>query len=230
MSNPTTFDQFARDYDDTVQRAIGASGESVAYFAELKARLAREEAPAGTERVLDFGCGIGNTTRALAAAFPGSRIVGTDPSSDSIGIARRRVQGNVEFARSDAQRLPFGDASFDFAIAACVFHHIAEAEQGRWVREVARVLRPGGRFVMFEHNPLNPLTRRVVRNVAFDEGVILLHRADSRRLLEGAGLRVLGSRYYFFFPRWLAALRPLEPLLSWVPFGGQFYVTGERPR
>jgi ubiquinone/menaquinone biosynthesis C-methylase UbiE len=228
MSNPTTFDQFASDYDATVQAAIGASGESVAYFAALKARLARSEAPASTRRVLDFGCGIGNTSRALAAAMPVANIIGCDPSSDSIAVARRRSNGSVEFARSDETRLPFDDASFDLVVAACVFHHIERARQRHWVAEIARVLRPGGRFVLFEHNPLNPLTQRVVRSVPFDAGVVLLGRKESRRLLQSVGLRTRRSRYYFFFPRFLAALRMIEPILGWLPMGGQYYVVGER--
>jgi len=228
MTNPTTFDQFANDYDATVQAAIGASGESVTYFAALKATLARDEAPPSTQRVLDFGCGIGNTTRALAAAMPRARIVGSDPSSDSLAVARARSTDAAEFALSDDERLPFADASFDLVIAACVFHHIDAARQRHWASEIARVLRTGGRFVMFEHNPLNPLTQRVVRNVPFDAGVVLLGRAETARLLRAAGLRVRRSRYYFFFPRFLAALRRLEPLLARLPFGGQYYVVGER--
>src|SRR5262245_56601346 len=204
MSNPT-FDQFADEYDATVQAAIGASGESVAYYAELKARLARVEAPAVARRVLDFGCGVGNTTRALAAAMPAARIVGSDPSADSIALARSRSAKahltTLEFTQSNDTRLPFDDASFDLAIAACVFHHIDAARQAHWVREISRVLRPGGRFVLFEHNPLNPLTRRVVRNVPFDAGVILLGRSFAKQLLAAADLRVRRSRYYFFFPR-----------------------------
>lgn len=227
MSNPTTFDQFANDYDATVQAAIGASGESVAYFAELKARLARIEAPAVTRRVLDFGCGIGNTSRALARTMPDARIVGTDPSADSIAVARTRSGHGVEFA-CDETRLPFDPASFDLVTAACVFHHIDEAERLRWAREIARVLRSGGRFILFEHNPLNPLTRRVVRKVPFDAGVVLLSRDTARALLERAGLRVIRARFYFFFPRMLAALRPLERLLGWLPLGGQYYLVGER--
>lgn len=228
LQSPSAFDEYAGDYDATVQAAIGASGESVAYFAELKARLARAEAPSSTRRVLDFGCGIGNTTRALAEAMPGARIVGCDPSSDSVNIARARSDAAVEFATSSETRLPFPDASFDLAVAACVFHHIDTGRQAHWVGEIARVLRPGGRFVMFEHNPLNPLTRRVVRNVPFDAGVVLLRRGGVTRLLRDSGLRPRRGRYYFFFPRFLAAFRRFEPLLGWLPLGAQFYVVGER--
>lgn len=229
MSNPTTFDRFASDYDATVQAAIGASGESVAYFAELKARLARAEAPAECRRVLDFGCGIGNTSRALARAMAGTRVVGTDPSADSIAVARARAIANTEFTRSETSRLPFDDASFDMVTAACVFHHIDEGERARWASEIARVLRPGGRLVLFEHNPLNPLTRRVVARVPFDAGVVLLGKGTALELVRRSGLRVRRARYYFFFPRMLAALRPLERLLGWLPLGGQYYLVGERP-
>ena len=227
IGSPSTFDDYIADYDATVQAAIGVSGEPLAFFADLKARIAREEAAAATRHVLDFGCGIGNSTRALVNAMPDALITGFDPSADSIGMARSRVSG-AEFATTSANRLPFADSTFDLATAACVFHHIAADEQQHWVSEIARVLRPGGRFIMFEHNPLNPLTRHVVRNVPFDAGVTLLRRPTVVRLLESSGLRPGASRYYFFFPRFLATLRPLERFLGWVPFGGQFFVVGER--
>jgi ubiquinone/menaquinone biosynthesis C-methylase UbiE len=224
---PSTFDQYAERYDATVQAAIGASGESVAFFAELKARLAREVAP-DARRILDVGCGIGNVTRALARAFPAAIVTGSDPSPESIAIARSHPAPAVDFARSEANVLPFPDASFDLVIAACVFHHIAPADRVASALEIRRVLRPGGRFVLFEHNPLNPLTRRVVRNVPFDEGVVLLPMTAGRRLMRDAGLRVSRQRFYFFFPRLLRALRRLEPALGWLPAGAQYYVVGER--
>jgi hypothetical protein len=90
------------------------------------------------------------------------------------------------------------------------------------------VLRPGGRLLLFEHNPLNPLTRRVVNAVPFDKGVVLLRRRAAVRLVRRSGLRVRDAKYYFFFPRGLALLRVLERFMGWVPFGGQYLVVGER--
>ncbi len=227
MNGVSEFDGYAADYDATVQAAIGASGETVEYFARLKAQLARAAAPDAL-RVLDFGCGVGNVCRALSAEFPRARITGCDPSAESIASAIRRSRPEIDFAVSDDRRIPFADGAFDLVVAACVFHHIDERQRSRWVAEVARVLRPGGRVAFFEHNPLNPLTRRVVRRVPFDAGVVLLNRAYARNLLERAGFTVRGSRYYFFFPRFLSLLRALEPLLGWIPLGGQYYVIGER--
>jgi hypothetical protein len=75
------FEEFANDYDATVQRAIGAAGESVQYFGDIKASLVRESlGNTSPALVLDFGCGVGNTTRGRHALCrriePGSRVPG----------------------------------------------------------------------------------------------------------------------------------------------------------
>ena len=177
--------------------------------------------------MLDFGCGIGNTTAALAEAFPTARVTGCDVSPASIAHAARAHGGT---ARTDfvaiAGALPFPDASFDLAFTACVFHHIARDEQLHWAAELRRVVAPGGACFLFEHNPYNPLTRKVVRDCIFDRGVTLLRPGYARRLLAAAGFRVDPPRFYFFFPHALAFLRPLERALGWCPFGAQYFVRG----
>jgi SAM-dependent methyltransferase len=131
---------------------------------------------------------------------------------------------------SASDRLPFVDGTFDVAFTACVFHHIEPDARRRWAAELARVVRPGGAVIVFEHNPLNPLTRMVVRRVPFDAGVKLLGGRETRRHLRAAGLHVSSPVYYGFFPRLLAALRPAEPWLRWLPMGAQYYVVGRRAR
>ena len=222
------FDDYAERYDATVQRAISASGESVQFFAALKARLMAatlQRAAQQPARVLDFGCGIGNSTRELVAAFPNSHVVGVDPSSESIARAREFGAGDrMEFEVVDGDRLPFADGTFDFAFAACVFHHVERPQRGHWASEIRRVLRNGGSFFLFEHNPYNPLTRRVVANVPFDEGVELLTPRETSLLLTEVGFETDAATFYFFFPHLLKALRFAERWLRRVPLGGQYFV------
>jgi ubiquinone/menaquinone biosynthesis C-methylase UbiE len=231
MTGDTRFDNAAGSYDAIVQQAIGASGESVQFFADLKVRLmaaALDGRNPGT--ILDFGCGIGNTTRSLGRHFSTSAIVGFDLSSESLSIARDATRACGERIRylSDLRSIPLADDSIQAAFAACVFHHIDPKERERWGRELRRVLAPGASLFLFEHNPFNPLTVRVVRNVPFDEGVALLRPREARRLLDRCGLTTAPPIFYFFFPHRLRALRVLEPVLRRVPVGAQYFVVGRR--
>ena len=103
----------------------------------------------GFERVLDIGCGDGQISRLLAAQ--GSSVVGVDPTWNQIRVAAERGGGAV-FARSGAAELPFAAGSFDAAVACLVFEHIDDVDGA--ISEVARVVRPGGRFSFFLNHPL----------------------------------------------------------------------------
>lgn len=230
MTDPGVFTEYASRYDESVQAVIGASGESVHYFARLKADLTRKAVGSfRVRRILDFGCGVGNTTRCLATAFPEALLTGFDLSGPSIEQARA-LSGDewpaLSFVEGESGGLPFGAEAFDLAFASCVFHHIPADAQIGWAREVFRVLRSGGVFFLFEHNPYNPLTRQVVRECPFDQGVILLRPRYTKRVLTRAGFRVDRARYYFFFPRILRSLRAFEPMLQWLPLGAQYYSAG----
>jgi SAM-dependent methyltransferase len=104
---------------------------------------------AGATRVLDVGCGDGQISR-LAATL-GADVVGVDPTWNQIRVAVERGGGPV-FLRSAAAALPFADASFDGVVACLVFEHIRDVDEA--IREVARVLSPGGRFCFFLNHPL----------------------------------------------------------------------------
>jgi len=174
--------------------------------------------------VLDFGCGIGNATTHLRAAFPHASLHGVDPSVESIRLAGERCGGEAEFRVSDERRLPYAGGQFDVVQAACVFHHIPPPQRLHWMRELRRVLAPGGRLFVFEHNVLNPLTRKAVRDCTFDADAILLPRRELLGLASGAGFSGIGARYIVFFPAALAGLRWLEPRLGRIPIGAQYVV------
>ena len=104
---------------------------------------------AGFGSVLDVGCGDGQISRLLAAA--GAAVVGADPTWNQIDVAQRRG-GGAAYVRSGAAELPFADASFDAAVACLVFEHIDDVDGA--IAEIARVVRPGGRFSFFLNHPL----------------------------------------------------------------------------
>ncbi len=210
------FDRFADDYDALHRVNIAASGEAPAYFAAYKRDvLGRVLGPAFAEPLLDFGCGIGNLTGLLAETF--SDVHGYDPSSKSVEIAAKRA-GRATF-HADLAAIPH--AHFGGVVLANVLHHVPRTERPALVRDIVDLLAPGGRLVVFEHNPLNPLTRRVVAACPFDEGVELLWPWEATRLLTRAGLRDARLDYIVFFPRSLAPLRTLEPSLRFLPLGAQ---------
>ena len=103
----------------------------------------------GAGRVLDLGCGDGQIARALAST--GASVVGVDPTTNQIDVATERAGGPV-FAQAGAAVLPFSDGAFDGVIACLVFEHIDDVDAA--IGEVARVLRPGGRFTFMLNHPL----------------------------------------------------------------------------
>jgi SAM-dependent methyltransferase len=104
---------------------------------------------AGYSRVLDVGTGEGQIARALAAA--GADVVGLDPTSSQISVAIERGGGPV-YSLAGADLLPIADASVDAVVVCLVFEHVDALDEA--LAEVARVLRPGGRFVLFLNHPL----------------------------------------------------------------------------
>jgi SAM-dependent methyltransferase len=105
---------------------------------------------AGHERVLEVGTGEGQVARAIVATH-GATVVGIDPTERQIEVAIARG-GGPDYHLAGAEQLPFDDASFDAVVCCLVFEHIDAVDAA--LSEVARVLRPGGRFVFCLNHPL----------------------------------------------------------------------------
>lgn len=220
------FDKFAQEYGELHDANIAITGESGDYFAEYKMRDLRRlvgDAPSNGE-FLDFGAGIGNCVPYFRKHLPGAALTCVDVSAKSLAVAATRFPGQARFIQFDGSVLPFESASFDAGYAACVFHHIPREAHVALLQEIRRVLRPGGLFMVYEHNPLNPLTRRAVDQCPFDENAVLMPASALRDALQAAGFASPRIRFRLFFPKLLALLRPLEEHLSWCPLGAQYLV------
>jgi SAM-dependent methyltransferase len=136
----------------------------------------------------------------------------------SIAIARQRNPG-IHYEVFDGTRLPFADRSIDAAFAINVFHHVPVTQRSALVDDIHRVLRPGGLFAIFEHNPLNPVTRHVVDTCEFDKDAVLLKQKDSEALLSTSGFGDVKTRYIFAVPApWgpnIIRLVPADRVSAW---------------
>ena len=216
------FNRIAIEYSQLHEQSVGASGEPIEYFAQYKIDCLKRLGIGPEAHLLDYGCGIGNLTTLLAQNF--SHVTGFDPSTGSIEIARNRLPSVTFYA--DDSLVP--QAAFDVAVLSGVLHHVPVAERTTVMTAAFSKLRLGGRTVIFEHNPYNPLTRRSVAACRFDDDAVLLAPREVRELLQKAGFSRIKQDYIVFFPKPFAWLRPLEPSLRFVFLGAQTMTIGYR--
>lgn len=230
--NESFFDQFADSYRTAHTKSIQSfSGEDSFYFAEYKVKeLMRYEGDADL-KLLDFGCGDGVTELYFEKHFPGFKLYGIDVSEKSIVNASGMALKNTSFQWFDGNVIPYSDAVFDIVFTAGVLHHIDRELHQTVLSEIYRVLKPQGRFYVFEHNPLNPFTRYLVKTCEFDIGVKLLSSNSSRSLLKKAGFQIMNLDFTIFFPR-KKIFKPfigLERYLKGIPLGGQYFFRALKP-
>ena len=154
--------------------------------------------------------------------MPGAQIDGLDVSQESLDRADQALLSQGVFT-SHLSKL---GRDYEVVVIANVLHHVKPGERQNLISEAGSRLARGGRLVIFEHNPANPLTRWAVDHCPFDEDAILLPPRETTRYVQGARLRLLTRDYIVFFPRWLAPFRPLEARLRWCPLGAQYAVVG----
>jgi SAM-dependent methyltransferase len=224
------FDDVAAGYGQEVDRAVAFSGQTQGFFLDVKAQQIEDAirdrlGEPSAVHALEVGCGPGLMQLRLRQRI--GRLWGMDLSLGC--LAQANQAGQASQAGLAATRAGAQDADLVFAV--CVLHHVPPGGGRRdaVVGEMARLARPGGLVAIWEHNPWNPLTRRVVARCAFDRDVALLSLAETRRLLRRAGLSRIESRYGLFFPWRGRGWRRAERLLAQVPLGAQFMALGIKP-
>ncbi len=224
------FDEVSRHYDDLLNSATAMTGFDAGEFAEAKLKRLASLLPDLVEAggaFLDYGCGGGNLFAHFADYFLRTVYTGTDPSPGMIEQARKKFGDRGRFLETASPEWKAG--RYDLVFVANVLHHIPHNHHERVLRELCGLLNPGGRLVIWEHNPRNPVTRKIVRDCEFDRDAVLVPVARIKRLLKGLRLDAVTLQYTTFFPKWLGFLSGLEPALGWCPLGGQYVIYGKKP-
>jgi SAM-dependent methyltransferase len=222
------FDTYDKNFGAVVQSSIDFSGLPHSFFTTAKADALRELIATRLRgmhkpHMLDVGCGVGEFHPFVRGMF--GRLCGADVSAASIAQARIR-NPEVHYEAYADDTLPYDSATFDLSIAICVLHHVLPPQWVGFLREMRRVVRPGGLVCLIEHNPFNPLTRLAVACCEFDRGAVLLRAGRTRALMAGAGLNDAQSHYFLMLPSATPLARRVERGFRRVPLGAQYIASG----
>lgn len=195
------FDAWARSYDRSLLNVFLFGPSYRAFLQELIPLRERLGRPL---RILDIGCGTGTFAAMACASGLADRVVGLDyaPAMCSVAADKARRNGHdgrLRFITGDSEHLPFADGCFDAVTCGNSFHHYPR--QAAVVREMRRVLRPGGRLLL-----VDGFRDNVVGWVVFDVIIAWVERAvhhaswrQVRQYFEQAGLRRIRQRKFNFW-------------------------------
>ena len=138
--------------------------------AELRRRMLEGAELRPGQRLLDVGAGTGSFAVLVARAHPDVRVTGVDGDPKALAIARRKAQAagaEIRFDEGLGSALPYPDASFERVVSSLVFHHLTQDDKRATLREIHRVLVPGGSFLLVDFGlpagAWNRFTARVTR-------------------------------------------------------------------
>lgn len=225
------FDAYADDYRAIHNQNIKISGADSFYFAKMKVDILQDFEKNSSLKVLDVGCGDGTTAMFFAKLFPLWMVTGVDVSVQSIAEAQKKQLPNCTFLAYDGFSLPFENNSFDMVFIAGVLHHVSHHLHNQLLTNMQQCLKAGGRLYLFEHNPINPLTRYLVNTCVFDKNAKLLPYGYTQKIIKQASLKLLSTQFIIFFPRnkWFSKILFLEKYLQKLPVGGQYFIRALKP-
>lgn len=138
------------EFDEERSRLVEAM-YTVPDIVRRRAEILKLLAPQKGESVLDIGCGPGFVSAQISSEVGREgHVTGIDASKSMLGLAEKRLaeQPNAELRQADATSLPFEDASFDAAVSTQVYEYVADIDGA--LRELARVVKPGGRALVLD--------------------------------------------------------------------------------
>ena len=200
IQKPESFDSYSKNYNALVNNAIRQTGYDADNLVSAKLHKLRSLFPSLSEkpfRLLDFGCGVGNLYGQISEFFSTAIYTGVDPSKDSILKARSHYHGDANFQEDSCKEWETNE--YDLIFSSGVFHHIPHVEHKVLIDKLSSLLKKGGILVIWEHNPLNPVTQKIVRDCPFDEDAVLVPSKNLKSLFIRVSLSNVQVIYTIFF-------------------------------
>jgi len=220
------FDDFSENYDSLLEDQLALYGD-VDNFGKSKVRLMRNMLRHGEEpkKIMDFGCGTGRNLPYLQAFFPKAQLFAFDISKKSLDTA---VRNNMNITAIREEEIDSHENAFDAIFISGVFHHVEPESRDGVIQRIRRLLSDNGRIFVFEHNPYNPVTCRIVKDCAFDRDAILITKRDLANIFAHNQLYLVRSSYTLFVPPKFSGVNFIESFLHWLPLGGQYCAVFKR--
>lgn len=210
------FDDYVKEYDKLLNKNLSFFSKDDSYFCKYKIDLLKQNSSKKPKRILEFGAGIGRNIPFLKSAYPESEIYAYDVSWKSLDYLSEKYP-YVKVIRDFCGFKDF----FDLVFCSVVYHHIPVSQRLQATKDIYASLEKGGELFVFEHNPLNPVTRKLVERCPYDEDAVLLSPKELKLMASSAGFEDFSVKYYLYFPPSLR-LSFLERILRKIPFGGQY--------
>lgn len=212
------FDEFNSNYDELMRSQHRMFG-NIEYYAKYKVDILKDLMKNHKiTNILEYGCGTGRNLPYIKSSFPSSKVYGFDISAKSLEFAKKRDSSFIIIESIEELR-KFSNF-FDVIFVAGVYHHIPPHERDDVTLTISNLVKIDGKVLLFEHNPYNPITKRMVNTCDFDRDAVLLTLKKTIRLFENCRFKRISSGYALFFPPRLAGLSFLEKYMRWIPLGG----------
>lgn len=211
------FDSYIKNYKDITQKNLNFFSKSRNFFYQCKIEIIKKKIFL-PNKILDFGSGIGLGTKLFLKYFPKSEIFAFDVSKKSLNFLKKKIP-TINIKRD----IVFKNR-YDLITVFGVFHHIPPIERSKNLKLLFKLLKNNGKIFIFEHNPYNPITRYIVNNCPYDEGVKLIYLNELGELAKKNNFKIIDKGYCLIFPELLGIFRKYEHLTKWLPLGGQYYI------
>ena len=215
------FDHYADQYKSLINQSLPKLLRETDYYTRYKVEhVFNHRQNLHTQFILDYGCGVGLSLKAFSEYFPNSKLWGYDISSVSIKNAKKQI--NKTTFETNLDNIP--QNYFDVIFIAVAFHHMSNQEQKETILNCRNFLNENGCIYIFEHNPFNPLTRKIFNNCPLDKNAKMIYLKNIVSLAQMTGMKVVSKKYTLFFPKQLSFLKFVEKFISWIPIGAQYYI------